>query len=508
MQKINKVIILILTLISITAIYYCYSHNLILIYNDARSHLNIARRVIDNLTPGLVQLGGTWLPLYHILMLPFIWNNFLFHSGISGSIISGLAYIAASYFIYKTIFHLTRSRIAVLVGLVVFALNPNLLYLQSVPMTETLLIFFVTSSLYYLLLWSEKDRKILYLVLSSGLIFFGTLIRYDAWFIILFELLFVAFVSFKKHGLKKAEGLVILFASLACLGIFLWILYNGVIWGKPFYFLNGEYSAATQQKIYYEQFNNLRTKFNIILSTKVYASAVGETVGYVYTVLAIISSIIFLFINFSKRIKLYFFIYFSPILFNIISLALGISVIFTHAFPSIGYYHVFNIRYGIMSLAFISISIALLTSKLIQTNKSLLIIPIIALLFQSYTFFVNGTPSVIYDGMYGKSSYRKDQEELASGIKNHYKGGLILISAGFNDPVMFSTGLSMKTFIYEGTGKYWKRSMTNPSEYADYVVISENDVIDKTLTSKKELKYKYHIIYQTQTSKMYQKNIY
>ena len=43
-----------------------------LLYGDARSHLNVARHVTDGLRPGLVQLGSVWLPLPHILLIPLV----------------------------------------------------------------------------------------------------------------------------------------------------------------------------------------------------------------------------------------------------------------------------------------------------------------------------------------------------------------------------------------------------------------------------------------------------
>ena len=43
-----------------------------MLYGDAVAHINIARRVFDSRTPGLLQLGTVWLPLPHLLMIPFL----------------------------------------------------------------------------------------------------------------------------------------------------------------------------------------------------------------------------------------------------------------------------------------------------------------------------------------------------------------------------------------------------------------------------------------------------
>ena len=36
---------------------------------------NIARRIVDSRTPGWYQLGTTWLPLPHLLMMPLVRND-------------------------------------------------------------------------------------------------------------------------------------------------------------------------------------------------------------------------------------------------------------------------------------------------------------------------------------------------------------------------------------------------------------------------------------------------
>lgn len=59
-------------LVGCLSAYYFYQKGLIIAYVDASSHLNIARRVVDSLTPGLAQFGGSWLPFLHLSILPFI----------------------------------------------------------------------------------------------------------------------------------------------------------------------------------------------------------------------------------------------------------------------------------------------------------------------------------------------------------------------------------------------------------------------------------------------------
>ena len=121
MKKITKflsaysasIVIIFSISVSVLAFIFYYQHGLITAYADSKGHLDIARRVFDSPTPGLAQLGGYWLPLLHILMLPTIWNNFFWQTGIAGSMPSMLCFIFSIYYIYKFSIELSGSKLSV-----------------------------------------------------------------------------------------------------------------------------------------------------------------------------------------------------------------------------------------------------------------------------------------------------------------------------------------------------------------------------------------------------------
>ena len=80
----------------------------ILLYGDAVAHINIARRVFDSRTPGLLQLGTVWLPLPHLLMIPFLISKSAWQTGVGGSFPSMVAYV----FSIAGIFRLVRGAVA------------------------------------------------------------------------------------------------------------------------------------------------------------------------------------------------------------------------------------------------------------------------------------------------------------------------------------------------------------------------------------------------------------
>src|SRR5438552_4296470 len=135
-----------------------FRHGDVLLYGDAVAHINIARRVFDSRTPGLLQLGTVWLPLPHLLMIPFLFSAWAWRTGVGASVPSMIAYVLGTI----GIFRLVRSalsfrtqwdaaaRIAAWLAAIVYAANPNLIYLQTTAMTEALyLALFIWAIVYF-----------------------------------------------------------------------------------------------------------------------------------------------------------------------------------------------------------------------------------------------------------------------------------------------------------------------------------------------------------------------
>jgi hypothetical protein len=120
------------------AVHY-YQLGLTLAHYDARAHLVVARRVFDSLTPGWQQVGAVWLPLPHLLnALPVQIDGF-YRSGVSGVAISIASMAVAAWAIAILIHRATGSIVGGIVAAALLMLNPNVLYIQSTPMTEPLL---------------------------------------------------------------------------------------------------------------------------------------------------------------------------------------------------------------------------------------------------------------------------------------------------------------------------------------------------------------------------------
>ena len=175
--------------VSVISFLYYFQHEQTLLYGDAVAHINIARRVFDSKTPGLLQLGTVWLPLPHLLMIPFIISMKMWRTGAGGSIPSMAAYV----FGVIGIFRLTRgalsptgkpdgpASIAAWIAAIIYAANPNLIYMQSTAMGESLYLAFFIWAIVYL---AEAVRADTHALTKCGLCLAAAcLTRYDGWFL-------------------------------------------------------------------------------------------------------------------------------------------------------------------------------------------------------------------------------------------------------------------------------------------------------------------------------------
>jgi hypothetical protein len=112
---------------------------LTLAHYDARAHLVVARRIFDSLIPGWQQVGAVWLPLPHLLNALPVQVDILYRTGMSAVAISIASMALAAWAIAALIHRATGSVAGGAVAAALLMLNPDVLYLQSTPMTEPLL---------------------------------------------------------------------------------------------------------------------------------------------------------------------------------------------------------------------------------------------------------------------------------------------------------------------------------------------------------------------------------
>jgi hypothetical protein len=145
-------------LASLFSFFYYFRHSDLLLYGDAVAHINIARRVFDSQTPGLLQLGTVWLPLPHLLMIPFIFFNAMWQDGAGGSIPSMIAYVLVVPGVFRLVRGMLETNpstkpaagIGAWAAALSYGANPNLMYMQTTAMTESIyLALFIWAVVYF-----------------------------------------------------------------------------------------------------------------------------------------------------------------------------------------------------------------------------------------------------------------------------------------------------------------------------------------------------------------------
>jgi hypothetical protein len=471
-KRSELIILFILIIVSIGAFFYYWQNGLGVAYNDARSHLDISRRVVEGIKPGFAQLGSVWLPLPHVLMTFTVWNDFMWHSGLSGALVSMISFVATGILIYKFLKQLEVGLIGRIIGVLVFACNLNILYLQSTAMTELLLIATMTAGAYELLLW-HKTNNYLNLIKAAFFIMLSTLTRYDGWFLLFFSTILIFFHVIREKGYKATEGILILFLTLGAFGVVLWFGWNQLIFKDALYFALGPFSAKAQQDLL-SSAGVLPTKHNLWLSAKVYFYALAYNSGTFTLILGVIGSLMLWFDNkIIKPVRIASWALMAPLFFNILALFFGHSVLYVQGISGNTW---FNVRYGIMMLPTIAIFVGYLVNRLRPIRLTLISL----LLFITVFSFLSNDAVTIDDARYGSS--QKNVTEVSNWLKNNVadKNELILISAASHDAIIFSSGLPMKRFIHEGAGTYWENAISYPDRWVKWIVLRTYDKNDLT----------------------------
>lgn len=491
LNKINLqlVVLIISTVLAIGATIYSYQHGYIIAYGDAESHLNISKRVVDSLTPGFAQLGGIWLPLPHLLMMPFVYFDVLWRTGLAGSIVSGIAFIISALYLFKSAKLITGSKWAGFATALVFITNPNILYLQSTPMTELVLIVFFVLSGYHFIRFIRDTNNNMALIAAAFFAFCAALSRYDGWFLGLIEgisviLLFIPWKKiphrfsqiktyFDKDRWHKLQGKAILFGVVASFGIFIWIGWGQLILGDPLYFTHSEYSAKSQQQSWLAR-GELPAYGHALTSFWYYFITSMSNVGVLVFVLALVGLYLYL-TNKEQKHRFYILLIFLvPFIFNVVTLYLGQSVIFIpHITPVDFEWRLFNVRYGVMMVPFAAVCVGYLLYRLKWVGK----LVVVGLLVAQLGLYAVGYSRVISlaDGTVGLSSASAKIPDAQYWITENYDGGLVLVDDFARTLSIVRSSIPMNQVIYVGNKPYWPESLKEPEKHATWILMQEND---------------------------------
>lgn len=448
-------VILLLAAISVSAAAFCISHGYVLYYGDAEAHMNIARRVLDSRTPNGEQLGTVWLPLPHLLMIPFVMRDRWWQSGVAGTIPSAICFVLAGAFLFAAGRRMYASASAGVAVALAFALNPNMLYLQSTPMTEPL---FAASlaGLVWATLWFRDSQSMIALLLMAAASNAASLTRYEGWFLIPFVSLYLLWIAKKKWQ-------AVLLGALAAAGPLAWLAHNQYYWSNPFEFYNGPYSAMA---IYHRQLAGGMAPYpgdhDWRKAVQYYFAAIRLTSGWPLVVAAA-AGLVAIIVRpaFWKSTGIAMFLVALPPAFYLWSMhSSGTPIFVPDLWPNSWY----NTRYGLAALPLAALAAGSLVTLVPPRLRPATAVVITMCVSVLWILPGRGPASICWKEAEVNSEARRAwTSEAAAYLAGHYESGSgIIFSFGDLAGVFRQAGIPLRDGLHQGNKPAWDSAVLRP----------------------------------------------
>lgn len=508
----TRLLLWLATCVAVISFLFYFQKGAVLLYGDAIAHINIARRVFDSKTPGPLQLGTVWLPLPHLLMIPFLISKELWQRGAGGSIPSLIAYMLAVVGMFRLVRGAFASNdandlavpFAAWSAAIVFAANPNLIYMQTTAMGEAVYLAFFIWAVVYLLESIPSDQRAL--TKSALCVAAACLTRYDGWFLaaVMSVTVIIARISAAKARPSPdqsprwcpAAGRFVLIASAAPI---LWLAYNGIVYRNSLEFENGPYSAkAIEQKTQnaanpgHPGSGNLAVAGLYFLKSAEDNMAANAWLGRLWLALGV-AGIIIIGLTFrdpKSRGRSALLFLFSPLPFYALSVAYGGVPIFIPEFWPHTHY---NVRYGLQLLPAFAASVGALMYLAVRSKhwsekaRAGLVIGVVALVVLSYWTVARSGPICLQEAQINTRTRNDLEAQVAEWLEKLPPNATLLMYLGDHVGALQKAGIPLSHVINEGNHRVWKqptdpdglweRALADPSKYADYVVAFEGNPV-------------------------------
>jgi hypothetical protein len=474
--------------LALVALAYCVRHGSLLLYGDAVAHLHIGRRVFDSLTPGYRQLGSVWLPLPHILLLPFVWNMAWWRSGLAGACLSIPSYVLGCAGIYR-LARMWLPMSAALVAVAFYGLNPGLLYMATTAMTEPL---FLAEIIWAVLLIVEFQRTLQAKVLiAAGLVLVcAVFTRYDGWVFAALAWLFATWPLLRARlpWRGSVAGAWVLFTAMLIAAPSLWVAYNAKQFGDPLDFVRGPYSARAIEARTTPPGSSPRPGIHNMHDSAFYflkAAELGAApvpLGKLLCWLSAAGTLAALWV-FRRRQIWPLLLLWLPLPFYAYSVAYGSVPIFIPVWRPYSWY---NTRYGMELLPAFALFLGCLLAVVFSRKPNVMryAAPAALLLVVANSVaLLRARPLVFQEAMVNARSRVAFETALAKALNNLPAQGLILMAVSSDVGALQQAGIPLHRTINEGDYLTWQRALKDPARAASAVVAVDGDVVAQAVLS-------------------------
>jgi hypothetical protein len=464
---------------------FFYTRGLTNLYGDAIAHMEGARRLWDSRTPGYGEIGSVWLPLFHLLASPLTLNDFLWRSGLAGSLVSTAAFMVAAWFMFRLGTEINGSLGGGIAALAGFLLCPSMLYLASTPLTEPLALLWLVLLVYALFRY-QQEHRLRFLIMAAVSAFLGTLTRYDGWNLLPFAALFVLWTSDGSWRVRvRRAGLFLLIAGA---GPLLWVVHNTYRFGNPLEFYNGPFSARA---IYAHQIAitgfRYPTDGSLLLSARYYLEDLKLIIGAWPLELAALGMMVWALDASARRRRAVVILFLVSLPFYLQAMAHAAVPLYV---PSLFPHTYYNLRYGIELLPAVAILPSfLLSSRLSRRVRAAALVAMLGVVLGQAVSMLRGGAQeipIVKESVLNTPCQSKRQEAVSRFLRAHYDGQAILLAAGKWPCVMPEVGVSYRQTITENNRKYWGQLVREPQVWVQWIIRSEGDPVDGLMRAHPE----------------------
>ena len=480
-------------------------HGTMLLYGDAVAHLGIARRIVDTNNPGLANWGGVWLPLPHLLMLPFIGKMQWWQNGMAGAWPSLACYVLGCMGMYRLARRVLIPGWA-LVATAFFGLNANLLYLATTAMTEPLFLALLVWIILLLLEFRQAVREQNQRFAARRLVLLGVLnlaavmTRYDGWILAAGVWIIVAWQLW--HARAFARRILPSFATftiLTVLGPVAWFDYNHVYGHDWLDFMRGPYSAKEiDRKTSPPGSHKYWGWHNPAWSLMLYArTAQVDSTAWEFGWLVAAGSLYAAWKAWRFPLDRAAYLLWLPLPFYVYSISYGSVPIFI---PQLYPHSFYNSRYGMEMLPCLAIFCALALSlaakhfstRARQSDKTQKLITQLAvpatmlLIVVNLIVMVHETPLVLKEAEVNSRGRLAIEDPLAEQLAGFAPGARILMENSNQVGALQKAGIPLRQTIGPADYYGWRTGMQAPADAAQYVVAMAGGDIAKAVAAHPE----------------------
>lgn len=495
--KDHLLLAIIAAIASVSSYIYFFRSGELLLYGDAVAHVSIARRVIDSLTPGPLQLGTVWLPLPHLLALPFVWSDWMWQTGTASSLGSMLSFVIGGLGIFRLTLSVT-SRLWAWLAALAFLLNPNLLYMQATPMTEAMYLALMVWAVVYYQEFAGHTRVGETFEAGGSLtrcavcLAGAMLTRYDGWFLTcvigLAVLMSVAGAAAQTRWtlLRPLRNFVLLCALVPAM----WLGYNYGVFGNAFEFANGPYSAkgiaartTRNGDPAHPGSDHPKTAAIYFLKTARLNVAEGAPEKWLFG-LALIGMLAAFALERLRPSSLLW----VPVPFYALSVAYSGVPIFIPPWWPFSYY---NVRYGLQLLPALVVFAAVaayVAAELLKRQGARVALggALLSLTAISYVSVWKAVPISLREARANATTRVKFETALAAELRKLPSDSILLIYTSSYVGALQQANVHLRRTINEGNYGLWQRALGDPAGSAQYVVAFEGDDVGKAVTAHPE----------------------